>query len=233
MHSAHCGLHQWEGHYIVEIVDPQTGEPVPDGEVGEVVATALTREALPVVRFRTGDLSRVVSRERCACGRTGLRLDRISGRLDDMLIISGVNFFPLQVEKALLKIPGVLPNYRLIVQDHDGTKKLRVEVEAEAGGYGAHRGQGPQGGAGLHARGRRVRPRHPAARRRQGQARGVRERVGESTSTRNTPPPAPRGIPPSEGGADHRGFIGKREFSTATPKTDRIPSDLALVRGMW
>ncbi len=130
---AHCGLHQWEDHYIVEIVDPESGEPVPDGEVGEVVATALTREALPVVRFRTGDLSRVVSRERCACGRTGLRLDRISGRLDDMLIISGVNFFPLQVEKALLKIPGVLPNYRLIVQDHDGTKKLRVEVEAEAG----------------------------------------------------------------------------------------------------
>ena len=130
---AHCGLHQWEDHYIVEVVDPATGLPVPDGEVGEVVATSLTREALPVVRFRTGDLSRVVSRERCACGRTGLRLDRISGRLDDMLIISGVNFFPLQVEKALLKIPGVLPEYRLIVQDHDGTKKLRVEVEAEPG----------------------------------------------------------------------------------------------------
>ena len=130
---AHCGLHQWEDHYIVEVVDPATGLPVPDGKVGEVVATSLTREALPVVRFRTGDLSRVVSRERCACGRTGLRLDRISGRLDDMLIISGVNFFPLQVEKALLKIPGVLPEYRLIVQDHDGTKKLRVEVEAEPG----------------------------------------------------------------------------------------------------
>ena len=130
---AHCGLHQWEDQYVVEIVDPATGEPVPDGEVGEVVATSLTREALPVIRFRTGDLSRVLSRERCACGRTGLRLDRISGRLDDMLIISGVNFFPLQVEKALLRIPGVLPNYRLIVQDHNGTKKLRVEVEAEAG----------------------------------------------------------------------------------------------------
>ena len=130
---AHCGLHQWEDQYVVEIVDPATGEPVPDGEVGEVVATSLAREALPVIRFRTGDLSRVLSRERCACGRTGLRLDRISGRLDDMLIISGVNFFPLQVEKALLKIPGVLPEYRLIVQDHDGTKKLRVEVEAEPG----------------------------------------------------------------------------------------------------
>ena len=130
---AHCGLHQWEDQYIVEVVDPKTGAPLPDGEVGEVVATSLTREALPVIRFRTGDLSRVVSREKCACGRTHLRLDRISGRLDDMLIISGVNFFPLQIEKALLRIPGVLPNYRLIIKDHDGTKKLRVEVEAEAG----------------------------------------------------------------------------------------------------
>ena len=130
---AHCGLHQWEDQYIVEIVDPRTGAPLPDGEVGEVVATSLTREALPVIRFRTGDLSRVVSRERCACGRTHMRLDRISGRLDDMLIISGVNFFPLQIEQALLKIPGVLPEYRLIIQDHGGVKKLRVEVEAEPG----------------------------------------------------------------------------------------------------
>lgn len=129
----HCGLHQWEDQYIIEIVDPRTGKALPDGEVGEVVATSLTREALPVVRFRTGDLSRVVSREKCACGRTHLRLDRISGRLDDMLIISGVNFFPLQIEQALLKIPGVLPEYRLIIKDHDGTKKLRVEVEAEPG----------------------------------------------------------------------------------------------------
>ncbi|MBQ7667236.1 MAG: phenylacetate--CoA ligase [Kiritimatiellae bacterium] len=131
--QAHCGLHQWEDQYIVEIVDPKTGAPVPDGEIGEVVATSLTREALPVVRFRTGDLSRVVSREKCACGRTHLRIDRISGRLDDMLIISGVNFFPLQIEKALLKIPGVLPNYRLVIENHGGTKKLRVEVEAESG----------------------------------------------------------------------------------------------------
>ena len=130
---AHCGLHQWEDQYIVEIVDPKTGNPVPDGQVGEVVATSLTREALPVIRFRTGDLSRVVSREKCECGRTHMRLDRISGRLDDMLIISGVNFFPLQIEQALLKIPGVLPEYRLIIKDHDGTKKLRVEVEAQPG----------------------------------------------------------------------------------------------------
>ena len=131
--QAHCGLHQWEDQYIVEIVDPQTGAPVPDGQVGEVVATSLTREALPAIRFRTGDLSRVLSRERCECGRVHMRLDRISGRLDDMLIISGVNFFPLQIERALLKIPGVLPEYRLVIQDRDGTKKLRVEVEAEPG----------------------------------------------------------------------------------------------------
>ena len=129
----HCGLHQWEDQYVIEIIDPATGAVLPDGQVGEVVATSLTREALPVIRFRTGDLSRVVSREKCACGRTHLRLDRISGRLDDMLIISGVNFFPLQIEQALLKIPGVLNEYRLIIKDHDGTKKLRVEVEAQPG----------------------------------------------------------------------------------------------------
>lgn len=130
---AHCGIHQWEDQYIVEIIDPATGKVLPDGEIGEVVATSLTREALPVIRFRTGDLSRILSREKCACGRTHLRLDRISGRIDDMLIISGVNFFPLQIEQALLKIPGVLPEYRLIIKDHDGTKRLRVEVEAQSG----------------------------------------------------------------------------------------------------
>ena len=129
----HSGLHQWEDHYLVEIVDPASGAPLPDGEAGEVVVTALTREALPVVRFRTGDLSRVVSRRPCACGRTHLRLARISGRLDDMLIVSGVNFFPAQVEQSLLKVPGVLPNYQLIIEDHHGIKRLHVTVEAAAG----------------------------------------------------------------------------------------------------
>lgn len=129
----HSGIHQWEDHYIVEIVDPASGAALPDGERGEVVVTALTREALPVIRFRTGDLSRIASRKPCACGRTHLRLDRISGRLDDMLIISGVNFFPAQVEQSLLKIPGVLPNYLMIIEDHHGLKRLHVTVEAEAG----------------------------------------------------------------------------------------------------
>lgn len=131
--GAHEGIHPWEDHYIIEIIDPDTGKVLPDGEVGEIVVTALTREALPVIRFRTGDLSRIVTREKCACGRTHMKLETIHGRRDDMLIISGVNFFPKQVEQSLLKIPGVLPNYQLIIQDHNGIKRLHVNVEAEAG----------------------------------------------------------------------------------------------------
>ncbi len=129
----HSGIHPWEDHYIVEIVDHDTGKILPDGELGEIVITSLTREALPVIRFRTGDLSRIVSREKCACGRTHLRLAAIEGRLDDMLIISGVNFFPKQVEQSLMKIPGVLPNYQMIIHDHHGIKRLHVNVEAESG----------------------------------------------------------------------------------------------------
>lgn len=130
---AHAGIHPWEDQYIIEIIDPATGRVLPDGETGEIVVTSLTREALPVIRFRTGDLSRILSREKCACGRTHLRLEAIHGRRDDMLIISGVNFFPAQVEQSLLKIPGVLPNYRIIIQDRNGIKRLHVSVEAEDG----------------------------------------------------------------------------------------------------
>lgn len=130
---AHDGLHVWEDHYIVEIIDPETGAVLPDGETGEIVITSLTREALPVIRFRTGDLSRIISRDPCSCGRTHLRLEPIHGRRDDMLIISGVNFFPAQVEQSLLKIPGVLPNYRMIIKDHHGVKRLHVHVEAQEG----------------------------------------------------------------------------------------------------
>ncbi|MGI5869236.1 MAG: phenylacetate--CoA ligase family protein [Kiritimatiellia bacterium] len=129
----HSGIHVWDDHVITEIVDPATGEPVPDGEYGEVVVTTLTREALPVIRFRTGDRSRIVSRAACACGRTHTRLDKITGRLDDMMIVSGVNFFPQQVEQSLLKVPGVLPNYRMIIENHHGIKRLHVDVEAEPG----------------------------------------------------------------------------------------------------
>lgn len=130
---AHCGIHVWEDQYIVEIVDPTTGEPVPDGEVGEVVFTSLTREAIPVIRYRTHDLSRIISRDKCACGRTHLRLDRITGRTDDMLIVKGVNFYPRQVEQALLEIPGVKDEFQIILEEHNGMTDVTVNVEAEPG----------------------------------------------------------------------------------------------------
>ena len=131
--QAHCGIHIWEDQYITEVVDPETGKVLPDGQYGDVVITSLTREALPVFRFRTRDISRILSREKCACGRTSLRIDRIDGRLDDMLIIKGVNFFPKQVEQALLEIPGVLPEYQIIIESRHGINDIRINVEAEPG----------------------------------------------------------------------------------------------------
>ena len=127
----HDGIHVWEDHYIVEIVDPTTGAAVSDGEQGELVVTSLTRQALPVVRFRTGDLTKIVSRKKCDCGRTHVRIGTIMGRTDDMLIIKGVNFFPKQVEDALMEIPGVLPHYQIIIEEIDGVRDVRVHVEAE------------------------------------------------------------------------------------------------------
>ena len=130
--SDHSGIHVWEDQYYLEIIDPVTKEPIPDGQVGELVVTSLTREALPVVRFKTGDLTRILSREKCACGRTHLRIDRISGRTDDMLIIKGVNFFPTQVEQALLEIPGVHPHYQIIIEEQHGVKDIHINVEADS-----------------------------------------------------------------------------------------------------
>lgn len=129
----HTGIHVWEDHYIVEILKPHTNQPCQDGERGEVVITSLTREALPVIRFRTGDLSRIVSRDKCDCGRSHVRIEPVTGRLDDMLIIKGVNFFPSQVEQALLEIPGVHPHYQIILEDHHGVKDVHINVEAEEG----------------------------------------------------------------------------------------------------
>lgn len=130
---AHDGIHIWEDHYIVEAINPKTGQNVPDGEIGELVVTALTREAMPLLRFRTGDLTRIRSRERCACGRTHVRTDPITGRADDMIIVKGVNFFPRQVEQALMEIPGVGSNYQIIIDEIDGVKDVRIHVEAEPG----------------------------------------------------------------------------------------------------
>ncbi len=128
---AHDGIHVWEDHYVIEIIDPATGAAVPDGRQGELVVTSLTRQALPVIRFRTGDLTRIVSREKCDCGRTHVRIAPITGRTDDMLIVKGVNFFPRQVEDALMEIPGVLPHYQIIIEEIDGVRDVRIHVEAD------------------------------------------------------------------------------------------------------
>ena len=131
--KAHAGIHVWEDQYITEIIDPVTGETLPDGEYGEVVFTSLTREAMPIIRYRTRDITRIISREKCACGRTSLRIDRITGRTDDMLIVKGVNFYPRQVEEALMEIPGVKDEFQIILEESNGMTDVSVHVEAEAG----------------------------------------------------------------------------------------------------
>ena len=131
--KAHNGIHIWEDHYIVEVVDPKTHEPVADGEFGELVITSLTREALPVIRFRTGDLTRIISRSKCQCGRSHVKIEPVTGRVDDMLIVKGVNFWPRQVEQALMQIPGVGSNYQIILEEAEGVRDVRVNVEAEEG----------------------------------------------------------------------------------------------------
>ena len=131
--KAHEGIHVWEDQYITEIVDPKTGAPMPDGEYGEVVFTSITREAMPIIRYRTHDISRIISREKCACGRTSLRIDRITGRTDDMLLVKGVNFYPRQVEQALMEIPGVKDEFQIILEEHNGMTDVTINVEAEPG----------------------------------------------------------------------------------------------------
>jgi phenylacetate-CoA ligase len=122
------GLHIWEDSYIVEVINPDTGERVADGEEGELVLTSLTREAMPLIRYRTRDLTSIIP-EPCPCGRTHRRLARIQGRSDDMFIVRGVNIFPLQIERVLMSLPEVGRNY-LIVIDRDGyVDRLTVRVE--------------------------------------------------------------------------------------------------------
>jgi phenylacetate-CoA ligase len=122
------GLHGWEDHFLFEVIDPDTGKEVPEGQTGELVITTLTKEALPMIRYRTRDITRV-STERCACGRTHLRIRRITGRNDDMLIIRGVNVYPSQVEAVLVGFPDVAPHYQLVVERKGPMDHLTVEVE--------------------------------------------------------------------------------------------------------
>jgi len=124
-----AGLHGWEDHFIFEVIDPDTGKPVPDGQQGELVITTLTKEALPMIRYRTRDVTRLIT-QRCACGRTHVRIGRITGRNDDMLIIRGVNVYPSQIEALLIGVPGTAPHYQLVLERKGSLDHLIVEVEA-------------------------------------------------------------------------------------------------------
>jgi phenylacetate-CoA ligase len=131
-HEAKSGLHVFEDHFIPEIIDPQTLEPLPYGEVGELVFTTITKEAFPVIRYRTRDITSL-NPEPCICGRTHLRMNRVTGRTDDMLIIRGVNVFPSQIERVLMEIEGVSPHYQLIVDRQGSMDMLTVMVEVNEG----------------------------------------------------------------------------------------------------
>ena len=122
------GLHIWEDYFIVEIIDPVTMEPVPDGQLGELVITTINREAMPLLRYRTRDLTRFLPGE-CPCGRHHRRIDRLQGRSDDMIILKGVNIFPIQIEKILLKFKELSTDYFIVIETKDGNDIMTIEVE--------------------------------------------------------------------------------------------------------
>ena len=126
--TEHSGMHVFEDHFYPEIIDPDTGEVLPDGEMGELVLTTLSKYAMPMIRYRTRDLTRIIA-EPCKCGRTIRRIDRISARSDDMFIIRGVNVFPSQIESALLTVPGVSANYLIILTTENGMDNIELNVE--------------------------------------------------------------------------------------------------------
>ncbi|KIE42212.1 MULTISPECIES: phenylacetate--CoA ligase [Geobacter] len=126
--EAKKGLHIWEDHFIPEIINPDTGEVLPEGERGELVITTITKEGIPLIRYRTRDITSLTY-EPCSCGRTHARLSRMTGRSDDMLIIRGVNVFPSQIESILMRIEGVEPHYLLIIDRKDNLDTLEVQVE--------------------------------------------------------------------------------------------------------
>ena len=126
--EAQHGMHIFEDHFLPEIIDPDTGEALPMGEAGELVFTTLTKEAFPIIRYRTKDITRLI-KEPCICGRNFVRMEKISGRTDDMLIIRGVNVFPTQVEHVLVGIEGVEPHYQIIVNREGSLDTMEVQVE--------------------------------------------------------------------------------------------------------
>jgi len=124
----HAGLHIFEDHFYPEIIDPETGAVLPEGEEGELVLTTLSKQAMPMIRYRTRDITRLLPGE-CACGRTIRRIGRIGRRSDDMLIVRGVNVFPSQVETALLQVEGALPHYQIVLTRTGGLDQMEVQVE--------------------------------------------------------------------------------------------------------
>lgn len=128
--EAQKGLHVFEDHFIAEIIDPETGEVLPYGEVGELVFTSITKEAFPIIRYRTRDITSL-NPEPCICGRTHVRMNKVSGRTDDMLIIRGVNVFPSQIESVLMKTNEIAPHYQLIVDREGNLDNLTVMVEID------------------------------------------------------------------------------------------------------
>jgi phenylacetate-CoA ligase len=127
-----AGLHGWEDHFLFEVIDPDTQQPVPEGGIGELVITTLTKQALPMLRYRTRDITRLTTAP-CACGRTHLRILRVAGRSDDMLIVRGVNVYPSQIEAVLVGRPGIAPHYQLVVERRGSLDHVSIEVEAQCG----------------------------------------------------------------------------------------------------
>jgi len=131
-HTAQSGLHGWEDHFLFETIDPKSLQPLPLGSTGELVITTLTKQAQPMIRYRTRDITRL-SNEPCACGRTHIRIMRVTGRSDDMMIIRGVNIYPSQVEAVLVGFPGLAPHYQIFLTREGPLDEMTVEVELAPG----------------------------------------------------------------------------------------------------
>ncbi|HEX6136407.1 MAG TPA: phenylacetate--CoA ligase [Casimicrobiaceae bacterium] len=130
--ESQAGLHGWEDHFLFEVIDPDTGKALPEGQAGELVITTLTKEALPMLRYRTRDITRITTQP-CGCGRTHLRILRVTGRNDDMLIIRGVNVYPSQIEAVLVGRPRIAPHYQLVVERRGSLDHVTLDVEASPG----------------------------------------------------------------------------------------------------
>lgn len=133
-HQAQNGLHIAEDHFLVEVINPETLEPVDEGEDGELVFTSLTKEALPIIRYRTGDIASI-TREPCTCGRTTTRMSRVKGRTDDMIIVRGVNVFPSEIERVLFQMEGIVPHYQIHLVKKGQMDSVELHIEIESGFY--------------------------------------------------------------------------------------------------